>query len=89
MNDDEIKKLEQIRQIVTVLVTDAVANRQAELQEANKELTERSRLLDLQIKAKEATLRGLDALIKSTQPDQPAMVDVAKDMADLDINEEV
>jgi septal ring factor EnvC (AmiA/AmiB activator) len=91
MKENEIEKLEQIRQMVTVLVTDAIANRQAELQAANKELTERNRLLDIQIKAKETTLRGINAAAKAmfASPEQPAdaTVDVAKDMAGFEEDE--
>ena len=75
----------------------------AELEATNAALVERNRLIDIQIKAKESTLRGLNALSKttmfnpvgdSTAPEgavnmQPSdTFDVAKDMASGGVDEE-
>ena len=93
MDEIEIDRLEETRRIITEVVMGAVAKRQTELRAANKELTERNRLLDIQIKAKEATLRGIDAAAKAmfAPPEQPAdaIVDVAKDMAGFEGDEVV
>ena len=58
---------------------DPLAEKQRELQESNKELSERNGILELQIKAKEATLRDIDAAAKAmfAPPEQPVATDMA------------
>lgn len=79
MEINEIEKLEEAQRIITGIVMNALAEKQRELQESNKELSERNGILELQIKAKEATLRDIDAAAKAmfAPPEQPVATDMA------------